>query len=216
MSTQCASPIKGDRARFTTLDQCGAPVTGAGNVVTTDGFVQIQYAFTYRDGAEYEAKKANGSYCVDQQGAPKLRWIETTIDFCQVNPSILGMIGGFDLLTTAGDVTGFQIGEDLVVDRFGLEVWQEVAGEDACAGGLVASYYWVLPNLGNAKVGNYTVEDGAATFQVVAQTRAASSAWGNGPHSDGPWVPQSITGHIAGNYTTASPLPAIGCDPVAL
>lgn len=216
MANKPTTPIRGEVARFTKLNACGAPVTGVGSVIVTEGFIQVGLGFEYRDGVEYEAKKANGRYCTDEQGPPKLRWVTPTIDFCEVNPALLAMIGGWDLLTTGSDTTGFQMGDDLITNRWALELWQSNSGDAACAGGTVAYQYLVLPHIANAKVaGDYVVQDGTATFQVSGQTRKASTLWGQGPHAGAKHVPSAITKMFAMNYSTVTP-PTASVDPIAL
>ena len=63
-----------------------------------------------------------------------------------------------------------------VIGGYGLEVWTGVAANAAAWG------YVLLPALGAGKIGEFTIENGAATFAITSKSKEGS-AWGQGPTS---------------------------------
>jgi hypothetical protein len=226
--SQCATPIKGTHIRVVKLDACGNPVTGTGSMsIVTKGFVQIQAEPQYEDGTEFFERTADGSVCVNQKDDPVLKRFQLTIDFCEVNTTLLAyMAGARELTANAAGATGFgfAISEGVHSNRFGLEVWQQVAGSGACdPTGAQRYIYNAFTNCGAAKLGSYTIENGRSTFQVICETRAPSAAatigWLDGPGSGTSYLPTGETAgateHWLWNVTTSAP-PAPGCNPVTL
>lgn len=214
--------------RVVRLDACGVPVTGTGSmVVVTKGFVQVQNEPQYEDGEEFFERTADGTPCVNQKDDPVLKRFQLTIDFCEVNTTMFAFMASARELTAGGaGVTGsgFAFGEGQPTNRYSLEVWQRVAGSGACdATGLQRYIYNAWPNLGASKIGNYTIENGRSTFQLVSESQGASAAatvgWLNGPGSGTSYLPSGETAasteHWLWNVTTATP-PTPGCNPVTL
>lgn len=224
MAAVCATPIKGRVFRMVKVDTCGVPVTGASSlVVATRSFVQVQMAPQYEDGVEFFERAADGSTCVNQKDASTLKRMQLTVDFCAVDPDAVAyMLSARELATTAPvSGYGFALSEGAPTNRFSLEVWQEVAGSGACdASGAQRYVYNAWPNVGNAQLGQYTIENGVSTLQIVAETQAASSLWGDGPGT-ATWLPASGSNNVVGtehwiwNITTTAP-PAAQCGTVAL
>jgi len=220
----CAAPIKGTHIRFVKVDDCGIPVTGTGSfVVTTKGFVQVVMDPDYEDGEEFFEKNADGEACVNQKDKPILKRMGLTVDFCEVDPTLAAYAMSARLLDTASSPTtgtGFALGEGAPSNRFSMEVWQRVAGSGACdPSGLQRYIYNAWPNVGNVKVGSYTVENGRSTFQITAETAGASLQWGRGPGSSAKWLPvnstSATTDHWLWNITTVA-LPTAVCGPTTL
>lgn len=209
--------------RVVRLDTCGNPVTGTGSmVVVSKGFVQTQAEPQYEDGTEFFERTADGSVCVNQKDDPVLKRFQLTIDFCDVNTTMLAfMTSARELTVNGAGVTGqgFAISEGLHTNRFSLEIWQQVAGAGACdPTGAQRYIYNAFPNVGAAKLGSYTIENGRSTFQVIAETRGASTTpttgWGDGPGSGTSYLPngevvQSVDHWLWNVTTTAPPNPAV-------
>lgn len=226
MSTtaSCATPIKGTAYRLVQLDVCGNPVTGASGLqIVSKGFVQVQMDPQYEDGTEFFARTADGSVCVNQKDDPVLKRLQLTIDLCEVNQTgVAYMLSGRELAqSTTG--YGFALAEGLKSNRWSLEVWQQVAGSGACdpVTGLQRYIYNAFPNIGAAKLGQYTIQNDRSTTQIIGETRALSTSatlgWAakNGSTS---WLPSGfspVTGeHWYWNITTTAP-PVAACNPTA-
>jgi len=214
--------------RVVRVDACGLPVTGTGSlVVVTKGFVQVQNEPQYEDGEEFFERTADGTVCVNQKDDPVLKRFQLTIDFCEVNTTMLAFMASARELTAGGaGVTGFGMAfaEGSPSNRYSLEVWQKVAGSGACdATGAQRYIYNAWPNLGASKLGSYTIENGRSTFQLMSESQAGSTTavtgWLNGPGSGTSWLPTSETlgtgEHWLWNVTTTAP-PSAACNPTTL
>lgn len=224
MVSNCATPIKGTHYRIVKIDTCGTPVTGTSSlVIVGKGFVQVQMEPQYEDGEEFFERTADGTPCVNQKDDPVLKRMQLTIDFCEVNVSGVSYIASARELTVGSSPTtgyGFAVSEGQPTNRYSLEVWQRVAGSGACdASGIQRYIYNAWPNVGSSKIGNYTVENARSTLQVVSESRAASSGWGNGPGSGTSYLPAGAAAetdeHWLWNITTNAP-PTEACDPSTL
>lgn len=223
----CAAPIKGTHLRIVKVDICGNPVTGTSSlVITTKGFVQVQMEPDYEDGEEFFERNADGEACVNQKDAPTLKRMGLTVDFCEVDPVAAAYVLSARLLDTASSPTtgtGWAMSEGTPTNRFSLEVWQRVAGSGACdASGAQRYIYNAWPNVGNAKIGTYTIENGRSTLMFEAETAGAGTLWGNGPGTGTFWLPGAPSAPTAGsldhwlwNITTTAPPTAV-CGPTTL
>ena len=126
-----------------------------------------------------------------------------------------------DFPATTG--TGFAVPEGEPDNQFSLEVWQRVAGSGACdASGVQRYIYNAWPNVGNAQIGTYTIENGRSTLSFTAETSGASTLWGDGPGSGTSWLPAGRTVNETGlvehwlwNVTTNEP-PVEACGSTTL
>jgi hypothetical protein len=217
--TAVAAPIKGTHMRLVQEDACGVPVTGTGGAVAiTKGFVQVVMDPQYEDGVEFFERTADGTLCVNQLDPPTLKRMRLTIDFCNVDPAIAAMITGARLIGLGAPVTGsgFALSEGTPLGRFSLEIWQQVAGSGACdPSGLQRYVYNAWPQIGNPRLGNYTVANSRSTFQVLADTFAPSTLWGDGPGTGTSWLPAGIVAAVTEHWlwnisTNAPPTPIQG------
>lgn len=222
MASRCVSPIKARVMRIVKLDSCGNPVTGAGSVVVSSGFVQIEVEPEYEEGTEYIVRNANDELCVNEKSPNTLKRVNLTMDFCQIDPDAVVIMTGERLLQATGGPpvtgTGVAFGEGQLTTRFSLEVWQPVAGTGGCTGGVEQFVYWAFPNVGNPQIGSFTLENAALTFSVEADTKAASSSWGDGPGSGASYIPGTAIAtdeHFAFNVVALAP-PTPSCGATSL
>lgn len=220
-TSTCATPIKGRRLRIVSLDSCGVPVTGAGGLVAvSSGFVQAVMDPQYEDGEEFFERNAAGDACVNQKDDPTLKRMQLTVDWCEVNILLSAYVMDARVLGTGDPVTGtgFAVAEGNTVNRFSLEIWQEVAGSGACdAEGNQRFVYTAWPNVGATQVGSYTVENGRSTLQFISETRGAAPTWDT--QVGAAWLPvgESVMTdeHWVWNVTTVAP-PTAACDTTVL
>jgi hypothetical protein len=224
----CVTPIKGTHYRLTKLDSCGNPVTGTSSmVIVSKGFVQVQMAPQYQDGVEFFQLTADGSICVNQKDDNTLKRYELTIDFCEINQTGASWMTSMRELATGSPATGYGFAgqEGLASNRWSLEVWQKIAGAAACnSNGVVQYIYNAWPNVGGAKLGNYTIMNDKSTLQVTAETRAVATSstigWGVPPNQTSlQYLPSGFavqaTDHWYWNITTVAP-PTPQCNPTSL
>lgn len=224
MAAVCGAPIKGTVMRMVKVDACGVPVTGVTSLtVVTKSFIQVQMAAQYEDGEEFFQRTADGTLCVNQKDAPTLKRFQLTVDLCSVDPDRESYILSARELATTGPVSGygFTMSEGTPSNRFSLEVWQQVAGAGACtAGGLQQYVYNWWPNVGNGRIGDYTIQNGLSQLQFQCETAAGATQMGTGPGTI-KYLPATGsnalvgTEHWAWNITTNTP-PTATCGATTL
>lgn len=225
MPATCFTPIKARVARITRLDVCGNPVTGAGNQVVFDGFTQITPSPEYEEGEEFLTKKANGEPCVNEKDPNFLKRVGLDVTLCQIDPDAIVIMTGERLLVTGGPATGTGVmfGEGLLTARFSLEVWQPLAGTVCSTSGAQLFAYWVFPNVGNAMIGDWNVENAPTEFSISADTKAAATGWGFGPGpstfgSAPKYLPSAVATdeHFGFNVSAVPPPVASTCGAITL
>jgi hypothetical protein len=181
----CVAPIKGTVMRVVRLDACGAPVSGSDGQVVSNGFVSIAPSPQYEDGEEFVQRNANGELCVNEKDADALKRIDLTIQLCNVDVEMVELMLGARLITDGGDGIGFAIGEAPSTAKFGLEVWQQIAG-GSCGGGVEQFVHHVFPWVENGRLNDFTIEYGPTLYEIGASTHK------NPSYADGPfglWTP---------------------------
>lgn len=172
-------------------------------------------------------------------GCDSLLDLLAEVQLCQVNPDVVGMITGQEVvLDYAGNSVGFRRSTDLHCDvRWALEVWTDVPGT-GCVGSPPAKQYgyFLVPCLRSATLSGDIQIDGtnAVTLTLTAKT-TVPSLWGTGPSTaDGAYkvvptdssntpgyllTPIGSTDHDHAQLTTIAP-PAIlencGCTALTI
>jgi hypothetical protein len=217
MPTRCVSPIKADTIRVTLLDACGAPITGDESAqVTTKSFTEITNAPNYEEGQRFLQRKANGEPCVNERDQGFLNWVEQTVNLCTLDPDLVAIVTGDDIIADGADNIGVIMGGELLTAKFSVELWQPVGGSDACsAGGTQRYVYWAFPHSTDAQIQEFTFTNDVFTLGYMSITKPASNDWFVGD----PWLadnPASTWGpnkHWAWAITDVPP-PASGCGAV--
>jgi hypothetical protein len=171
--------------RLTKLDGCCTPpaVAAPCSVIVSKGFVSVAYSPEISEAEEIEQKNAAGEICVTDPGCDELKWINTTITLCKVDPDILTFVTGSPLvLNAAGDSVGnrIQTGQNCGIN-FGLEVWTDIPSAVCGVGGLKQYGYFLLPCVSSGIIGDFTIENGALNLEINAKARSGSG-WGVGPY----------------------------------
>jgi hypothetical protein len=221
----CWKSIHGLVARVTRVDECGAPVVGPCSVVTTDGFVTVNYSPEIAEGEEIELRNAAGRICVSNQDCPELKWVNFEIEFCQVDPDLFSLLTGYPVvLDWEGNGVGNRITETVNCQGgAAIEVWTEVPGLACTTTGNKQYGYFLVPWLANGIIGDIELGNDATTFTITGRSKAPS-LWGVGPHdvdaTDGANPPTAgplLTPILAGEHmdihltTVAPPEPECGC-----
>lgn len=185
MPAVCFTPFKIPRVRVTKLDACGAVVEGSCSSITTDGIITVEMTQELEDREDFFQKNGDGEFCVEETDAPKLKWINLTITFCNVDPELVNLMTGSPLVMSDADVPlaiGYRTrGGTISTVNFGFEGWNRVTGGGACVTGAPYYLYNLWPWVVEGRMGDVTYQNGTANFQVVARTRTGST-WGSGPY----------------------------------
>jgi hypothetical protein len=228
MPTECTALLRGKVARITKVDGCGnpihcdAPQNTVPQYVVSDGIISIQIQPEIDAGTDITQTNWNGDTCVDVPACPKIRWINLTVSMCKMDPDLFSMWTGVSVVKdAAGNATGFRVRKSVSCDEgVALEIWTGSAGSGTClAGGQKPRYgYIVIPWVVNGILGDYTIENGAVTFQVTAKG-IDGGGWGVGPYDvydDGAGGGLKLAtpfgvGDLEHIDTTTMPPPVAGC-----
>jgi hypothetical protein len=187
MSTKRFPLIGGRTMRVTKQDSCGRPAYGDRAQIASEGFVSVAVTANYDDGEEISVVNANGKKCVSRAAEPELTNLSLDVTFCDVDPDIYTAVTGFPKIVdpVTGDTIGFRINRGIrpADVKWGLEVWSNAQGTAGCEPGEDVPYGYLLwPFLSGARVGDYTIENGAVTFVASGAVTNDGSQWGVGPY----------------------------------
>lgn len=219
-TTKKLRSIKGRRMRLTALDECGVPDYGnACGTIVTSGFISITWSDEVETGDEYTQKNAWGDFCIAEKDADRVKWVNVTMSFCEVDPEILIMLGGAVPNTaTDGTLIGAFFTRDPNPLSYALEIWTKKAGTDACAsgGGPAEWGYFAGYNIRNGMLdGDLTIESAPLALGMKGELYGASAGWGIGPYTDNPLenvigVPEDALRYV-GITTVQPPDETDGC-----
>lgn len=221
MATKKLRSLKGRCVRITRLDQCGNVVEGLASSVVSQGFITATFSEEIEDGEEITQKNAWGEFCIDDTGDDIMKWVNLSIQFCEVDPDILDIIGGATPVVVGGDTIGWTRGPHAPVGAFAIEIWTKAGGQNACVGGTVQWGYFVAPFVKNGKIdGDLNIENAPLNLTLVGKGFGATTSWAKGPYGDNPFLATSgfPVGEMYGVITTTvqPPAPTTGVAPVFL
>lgn len=173
--------------RATKVDNCGRPIYGDGSRIVTDGYISIAATMNIDDGNRIAVVNGSGVECVVKEAEPKIQSIGLVITFCKVDPDFYSMLTGQPKVVdpASGDTVGFQVRSGIRPGStsVALETWSEVPGT-VCDEGVTDQWgYLLYPFVQGGVIGDYTLENGAVTFQVSNMVTKDGSAWGEGPYN---------------------------------
>jgi hypothetical protein len=214
--------VRGKRARFTQLDECGN-LAENGLYVVTAGFISIGLAAETETGDDIVLKNANGDLCVSDKSQDQFKRWNLTMSFCEVDPCSLSLTSNTVLEEDwDNDPVGVRGYQGANPARFALEVWTGVPGADCVPGEATQYGYLLLPFVVPGVLADFTIENGAATFGIGGFTRGAGG-WGKGPWDVVPADAQNTPGplttdltdiqhHLLRRTTVAPPEVTDGCQ----
>ncbi|MCA1841573.1 MAG: hypothetical protein LC792_00010 [Actinobacteria bacterium] len=216
--------------RLTKLDDCCTPpaVAAPCSMIVSKGFISVAYSPEISQAEEIEVKNAAGEICISDPGCDELKWINTTITLCNVDPDILAFVTDSPLvLNAAGASVGNRIQTGQACGtNFGLEVWTDVPSDVCAANGGKQYGYFLLPCVSSGMIGDFTIENGALNLELNAKARSGSG-WGVGPYNvdltagppaaPGPLLTPIGPDDVLDLHLTevAPPVASCGCVPLA-
>jgi hypothetical protein len=120
MATQILKSIKGKVVRLTRLDDCGEVVEGSCTTVVSDCFVSVTMAAEVEEGDEYLQKNAFGDFCINDKDVDRIKRVNVSIEFAEINPDSLDIIANAQPVVSGGNTIGSTIGLTLRVQRLRL------------------------------------------------------------------------------------------------
>lgn len=188
MSAVCDTPVKGKMLRATKLGVCGDPILGAGGWpvhVTSKGFVSVEYAAEVDDGEEIDQKDANGDSLVYEPARRRIKLYNVTVTAGRVDPELYTLFTGMPVvLDEDGNATGLRITSKVNLDSaVALELWSGTALKKCAAGAVQRPRfgYFLLPQIIDGQIGDFTIENGAASFTLTGKA-IENPGWGTGPY----------------------------------
>lgn len=175
------APIRGRRMRITRLDECGAPVIGAASTRVSKGFVSVGLSPQYETADTINLTNAAGEIDFNEPGDNTLTSMQVEVAFTRVDPDLFSLITGSQTVVDgAAAAVGMRLEGGLpVLGGWALEVWSDLGGQ-VCSGSKAYGYF-LLPFLRGGTIGDFSIENGAASFTVTSNTREGSQ-WGTGPY----------------------------------
>jgi hypothetical protein len=187
MANESKTLIQGEAIRVTKVDECGEVVVGECGYAVEVCFASVAMSDNVENPAEYKVKAASGDFCVNQRGRPQLNWIDVVVTLLRVNPELVSLMTGLPVIyDDSPDPVAIGFGTDsdtYATGYFALETWTNLAvnPDGAACNAAGARYgYLLLPWLGDATLGDITIEDGAANIVLNAVTKGGNQ-WGTGP-----------------------------------
>lgn len=186
--TLCLPLVKGRRIRVTRLDGCGRPVYGDDSQVVSKGFVSVGFTANTTETDEISQPNASGEVCIYEPSETSLVGYGVEIAFCKVDPDLLALITGQNVVLSADGQTaiGFDIDTKIGLENsnFALELWTGSPTGDACATDSQGQFgYILLAYLRGGILGDFTVENAAVTFTVTGANTREGNSWGVGPYN---------------------------------
>ena len=211
MTTKILKSIKGKVVRLTRLDACGDVVVGSCTTLVSECFVMVSLSPEIEAGDTYTQKSAWGSLCVNDKDPDITKWMNVKIQFAEINPDALDIIGGLNPVISAGDTIGFTQSTDPNSEAFALEVWTKRTGE-ACTGSPEWGYF-LAPYVRNGRLdGEVMINNGVLTLTVTGQA-FPDVGWADGPYAANPFVEDFPLDELYGAVITSVQPPAdtAGC-----
>lgn len=225
MDQKCFALLRGEVIRATRLDGCGRVVDSACSTITTDGFVEIAMTSRVTEGETVQVRKANGTYCINDEAPSTWDGWDVTFTFCNVDPLLFTMMTGQDVVYDANGLPiGFNLRDNVNLRGQGVAVesWSNVASAGACEEGAEGQWgYSLLPFLQGGVLGDRSISNAEVTFTIQNMRTKPGSAWGTGAnnvlHDGDGTTPIPLIEPIGPNdhermfYTTLAP-PTPGCS----
>ncbi|WP_395160398.1 hypothetical protein [Ilumatobacter sp.] len=184
--------------RLTALDECGVPLydSALGSIITT-GFISVSWEHETEEGTEYTSENAWGDFCIQEKDAPRVKWLNLGMDFCEIDPETMVMVAGSLANFDTDGMVGTFFDENRNVNAFAAEVWTRATGQPCNASGEPYWGYFAAAYVRNGMIaGGGTVENGTMNMEMSGNGFGAApdpsdnavSAWGTGPYADSPTV----------------------------
>jgi hypothetical protein len=210
---QSVKVLRGRVMRVTRLDSCGNPALGPQSTVVSKGVVEIKVTPEVETGDEIKVKAFDGSLCISDKYCDQVKWWNTEITMCQVDPDMVSLMNptwqpvlGYD-----GSNIGWMDNTQYSCDvGFALEVWMQAQSTvNACSEptytGITGNWwYYCLPWVIGGTPGDIDLKNDAVSFVYNGRT-LPNSQWGVGPY---PVLLQTVgTGGSTPTSPVCAPLP---------
>lgn len=223
MAVECFAMTRGHTVRVTELDECGNIPDDAVYAVSK-GFVTVNIGQEIEAGDELFVRTASGDICVNEKDPDILKRLTLEIDWCQVDPALIGLLTDYPAEVDAGsDTVGFRIPSGPLNKAFAFELWTKLAGSDACADGGACYGYILLPYVKGASLSLSEIGSDSVTFTTSGGYTVDNPGWGTGPYlvvgevgAETVLETAVAAGQLAIVRTTCVPPPEASCGTAAV
>ena len=180
------------KVRLTKLNRCGARVDDGCSTFVDNCIVSIEETSEYKDREEWFFENGDGDFCSTVTTPPKLKWLNLTLTFNDVNPGVIPFLTGDTVILNDATPTPQQIGYGrdygaASLSNFALEGWTRIASMcddfDACPDDGNDWYgYTLYAWVKEGTMGDVTYQNDLANF-VVEAIAVRNSPWGVGPYN---------------------------------
>lgn len=185
--------------RVTQLTEGGAPVTGASSGYVTESAISLGISITTEDGDSLVQKNGCGDICATLNEPDKIKGIELSAEFCQLDAYLLKLLTGAELFTEGLNAIGFQfaaVGSTPAPICF--EGWSKAWDGDhqavVPATSPDAAYiHWVFPYTRWVQ-GDLTLEHDLMVVPATAKGAENPSIGDTGPYGDWPTAVETAGG----------------------
>lgn len=183
-TSYCFTPFRLPAVRLTLLNSCGVVSTSSCSSISSNGIVTVEQTATIEDRVEAFEKNGDGTFCVQDEVPPILKFIDLTLTFCNVDPELVNFGTGQALVLDDAD-TPTAIGNivkqgDAATVNFAFEGWTRLANQADCTTPKYGYALW--PWLIDGMMSDITYSAGTANFVMTCRTKMGG-AWGVGPYS---------------------------------
>lgn len=177
--------VRGRVIRATRVDNCGVVQYGEYSKAVSKSWASVAYTVNTIDTDGIDQRNADGSPAIFEDGTSKFGSFAIEAVFNKVDPEF------FELVTkqrvyrdAAGEAIGFAINADTdtLIEGFALELWAGAPAGDCGAAAEEEYGYFLAPFIKGARLGDYTIENGAVTFTITGGTTRSGTGWGVGPY----------------------------------
>lgn len=187
MAVNCGVSFGLCAVRVTKVDAEGNAVGGAGMSYVTDKPISIGLSPNIETGNTFSLRNGCGCSISRFKSNDIFNWFEFTFADGALEPEMVALMLGQDLIADAGDQVGMHFGGALACDEdepaVGLEFWtKHIVGSAQDA--TYPWVHWVFPKT-VWQLGDNTAEEDFLQTALSGFSRT-NNRWGSGPWGDGP------------------------------
>lgn len=218
MASTCYTSVDLCAVRVSKLTAGGAPLTGVNNGYVTDAVVSLGITITLKEGEELERINGCGDVCAVLNTPDKIKGIELSAEFCQLDAYLLEILTDVDVFTSGGNAIGFQFpAVGASPDPVCFEGWSKAWDVDRQAVPTFTSpdaayVHWVFPFTRWVN-GDMTLEHDLLVVPATAKGSENANITQDGPFNDWPSAVAQAGGVTrVGGWFFDDVLPTGDCD----
>lgn len=187
MATKERAVVKGRRVRVTRVDSCGRVIYGEASQAVSKSFASIAYTANTLDSDGIDVRDADGEPSIYEASRSRFASYSIEAVFNKVDPEFFSLVTKQRVyLDEDGNAIGFAVNADVdvYIEGIALELWVGAPEGNCDPNQTGVEYgYFLAPFVKGARLGDYTIENGAVTFTITGGTTQSGNEWGSGPYN---------------------------------